>query len=144
MKTLLSFCWILVLLLMAGCKSNEAAVSPSFTGKWQLTKVEFSYSGRVLSGDSLPYQEVYTFNADFTFTHYRSTSGETTGTYTSQEDKVNQYKVIELFTAQSLNPDPNFHSIHRAQGLFYFYESQPDVLILKIPEAGLLEYYKKL
>ena len=116
MKTLLSSCWLLLLLLMAGCQSKEATVSPaSITGKWQLTKVEFGSPATVLSGDSLPYQEVYTFNADFTFTNYRSTSGETTGTYTSQE-KVNQYKAIELFTAQSVNPDPTIHYI---KGMFY-------------------------
>lgn len=92
MKTLLNPFYLLILLMLAGCQTNQDSNSTnSLVGKWQLVKLESGQPRLAGADTSLPYQEIYEFNADSTFRKYRPDGTEAKGTYTNKQIEGQEY-----------------------------------------------------
>jgi hypothetical protein len=140
MKLLLFPLYLLLLCLIYNCQSKEEVTAPSaIIGKWQLIKIENDSLGKMVKVDPLPYQEIYKFNTNHTFVNYRNGS-ESQGSYTIkyQSDSTGNFKIVELKDYKPIDP-----LIHYIKGLFYLYDNQPNILILKF-NRGAFFYYQKI
>lgn len=92
MKTLLFALCLLSFLLFSNCQSNDQAhTAPQITGKWRLIKLEHGWTGKTILAQTLPYQEIYEFNADNTFRKYRTDGWVATGTYAKKQLEEQNY-----------------------------------------------------
>lgn len=146
MNRIFALGFLVVLLLSAGCQSNndvkkfdntaQKEKAASITGKWQLVKIIHGGTSKEVSGDSLPYKEVYEFRPDNTFARVRPDGWEATGTYTKK--KVDKEEFIEATYQKAEQSYNNSNTVQLQQ-------TSPDMIVEShLAYDGPAFYYQRI
>ncbi len=158
MKPTLYLFSLSLLLLLVGCQSNDAQVSPvqeeqaslsQPTEKWKLTQVVYTsmIAGQANTTAQPPYEEMLELKADGTFRRYRSNGYEAIGTYSAKQYSADEQGFLATFEdkSQAYHDLPGYRQYSHAEGQVYFRQVKADQLVESYQAAdGPSFVYQKL